>query len=449
MYLKDTDKTKKAKKVGYFRGTHRSAGATIVVEQDFVLKLVSFNKKVDITIDQTLTFAGKAPYRMLGGTLIERAGGQPTKTSFTWNEAAKGYTSVHEVAGQKRTEVIKDIDYTLADDSAVEVWVGQNPKVGDAVRVKSFDLTIAKMETQVNKILTAKESLTGGVKVRFFEVESVAQTRLIKSISRYDDQGNTLSLVMGPFELRRETEAQARNTEYSQDLFVLGMVKIDKAIGRTDKLRELVVAVDGDGSETFEDGPRQSVRDAGKGMRVIRVGKRYGKAEKATPAQIQEALAETNSYPITNPKIKALAARVTAGAKNDEEKVAKLVAFVHGYVKPYLSANAPNVYDLLEQKKGDCKSYALLFNNLARAAGVPAREVSGLLYTGDDLRRFGGHAWNEVVLGGVWVPIDATMGETEVDAGHISFGTEHKANRSMLTSLGKLSFRLVEVKSAP
>ena len=80
----------------------------------------------------------------------------------------------------------------------------------------------------------------------------------------------------------------------------------------------------------------------------------------------------------------------------------------------------PTIHDLIESKQGDCKSYALLFTTLARASGVPAREVSGLLYCGDDVKAFGGHAWNEVILNGVWVPVDASLNETEINATHIS-----------------------------
>lgn len=436
------------KKIGFVRGERKRQDGKIVEEQIMSLKLVSFNKKVEIWSKQTLVFQGTAPYRMLSATLIESAAGMDKKTTFTWRSGLD-YDSVHEVAGQKRTELIEGIDYTLADASGTEVWVQQNPKIGDTIRSRNFDPSDSKMDVHVSKILSSKESLAGGVKVRFYEVETEAKLHEIKSISRYDDQGNTLSAVIAVFELRREKEEQAKDTEYSQDLFVLGMVKIDKAIGHTTQLRELVVAVDGKEGAAFEDGPRQSVEDTGNGTRLIRIGKQHGKVQKATAAEIKEALAATNNYPIAHAKIKGLADKVTAGAKSDEEKVAKIVAFVHDYVTPYLSASAPNIYDLLEQKKGDCKSYALMFNNLARAAGVPAREVAGLLYTGDDQKAFGGHAWNEVVLNGVWVPVDASLGETEVDAGHVCFGPDHKATSKLLTSLGKLSFRLVEVKRAP
>jgi hypothetical protein len=74
---------------------------------------------------------------------------------------------------------------------------------------------------------------------------------------------------------------------------------------------------------------------------------------------------------------------------------------------------------------------------------VPSREVAGLLYIGDDAKAFGGHAWNEVVLDGVWVPVDASLNQTELDAGHISFGEDRAASGAMLQSLGKLSFKVI------
>ena len=79
--------------------------------------------------------------------------------------------------------------------------------------------------------------------------------------------------------------------------------------------------------------------------------------------------------------------------------------------------------------------------------GIPARDVSGLVYMGDQVKAFGGHAWNEVVLGGVWVPVDASRGQVEIDAGHICFGTDLRANKSLLETLGKLSFKVIESKA--
>src|SRR5207244_11485402 len=104
-------------------------------------------------------------------------------------------------------------------------------------------------------------------------------------------------------------------------------------------------------------------------------------------------LAETRAYPLSDPKVKALARVAVGDAVTPKDKVERLVHFVHDYITPSLTNTSPNIYDLMERKKGDCKSYALLFNTLARAAGIPARELNGLLYMGDDTRSLGGHAW--------------------------------------------------------
>jgi protein-glutamine gamma-glutamyltransferase len=437
----------KDKKIGYLRNERKRVDDKYVEEQLMSMKLVSFGQKIEISTAQTMVFEPAPTYRLVKAVLTEKNGPMAKKTTFTWNNRDRSYTTVHEVAGEARKSVLNDIDYTLGDASATEVWVRGKPKVGSVMLARSFDPGEQKMDAQTNKILTSKTSLAGGVKVHFYEVETVSKLRDFKTLARYDDHGTTLSADVLIFELRKETEEQAKDTQYSQDLFVMGMVKIDKGLGRTGKVAELVVAVDGKEAEVFEDGPRQSVVATDNG-RLVRLGKKYGKEQKATDAEIKEALAETNAYPITHAKIKDLADQVTEGARTPEAKVAKIVAFVHKYVRPHLSAQAPEIHDLLKSKKGDCKSYALMFNNLARAAGVPAREVSGLLYVGDDFKAFGGHAWNEVVLNGVWVPVDASMGETEVNATHICFGTEHRATKNLLTTLGKLSFRLVEVKSA-
>jgi len=265
----------------------------------------------------------------------------------------------------------------------------------------------------------------------------------VKTLGRMDADGLTLSQEVLAFELRREPEEQAKNTEFSQDLFVLGMVKVQRPLGPIQRVKELVLEISG-AEQAFEDGPRQSVV-ADDGKHYLRIGKRFGKESRATKEDIAENLRETNAYHITDPNVKTLADRAVGDAMTDAEKVRNITRFVHDYIRPTFINSVPNIHNLLERKAGDCKSYALLFTNLARAAGVPAREVSGLLYVGDDAKAFGGHAWNEVILNGVWVPIDATFNETEINATHLCFGTEKRAAKNLLETIGKLSVKVVEV----
>ncbi len=40
----------------------------------------------------------------------------------------------------------------------------------------------------------------------------------------------------------------------------------------------------------------------------------------------------------------------------------------------------PNALEVLESKKGDCNEHTVLFNALARAAGIPAKTAVGVVY---------------------------------------------------------------------
>lgn len=438
------------KKIGYFRtARERNAGTrsegTIREVEDMHLKLASFGQKSDVTITQTSIFEGQAPYRLMRAEMVQRT----PREKYTLVRNPGGFEYTLENDAEKSTKMIGDIDYDLADALAADLWIQRGPAAGTKATFKQFDVKDAKTYTIASKVLGAKSSLAGGVKVRYFEVENVSAKDMLTYLTRHDDQGRMLSNVIAIFELRLEPEDQAKSIEYSQDLFVLGMVKCDRKLGSTKRVTELVLDVSGKEGAFFENGPRQSVAPSPDGGRLLKLGKSHGKEVRATAKEIAECLEETNAYRINHPRVKALADKAVAGASTPEEKVRRIVDFVNGFVSPSMSAAMPSIHDLLDKQRGDCKSYALLVTNLARAAGIPAREVSGLLYIGDDQKAFGGHAWNEVVLGGVWVPVDASLRQTEVDATHVSFGTDTKAAKNLLTSLGKLSFKVIEVKSAP
>ena len=248
--------------------------------------------------------------------------------------------------------------------------------------------------------------------------------------------------------MRRETEEQAKNTEFSSDLFILGLAKIDRGIGDTSKLSSLVLEIKSKEGAMLPDGPRQTLLDMGDGVYHLRIGKQYGNPGKATDKDIAEALEETTAYPIGDAKVKELATEAIGDAKTDQDKVKKLCKFVNDFIKPSLAATLPRMHDLMERKSGDCKSYALMFTCLARAAGLPSREVSGFVYMGDAVKSFGGHAWNEVLLDGSWVPVDASMNQVDADPTHICLGTDKESSNNLLKTFGKLHFKLVEATTA-
>ena len=80
------------------------------------------------------------------------------------------------------------------------------------------------------------------------------------------------------------------------------------------------------------------------------------------------------------------------------------------------TASIPNAVQVLEMRAGDCNEHAVLLAALARAVGLPARVVAGVVYLDG---AFLYHAWNEVWLGDGWVSVDAALDQLPVDATHI------------------------------
>jgi transglutaminase-like putative cysteine protease len=113
------------------------------------------------------------------------------------------------------------------------------------------------------------------------------------------------------------------------------------------------------------------------------------------------------------------------GPKPADVDLAKAILdFVAGYIEivpesPY-SYHTTSVLDVLDNRTGDCTEHSQLFVTLARAAGLPAREVSGFVYGGDDRNpSLGGHAWVEVMIDGQWVGMDPTWEEVRLNKSHV------------------------------
>jgi transglutaminase-like putative cysteine protease len=132
-----------------------------------------------------------------------------------------------------------------------------------------------------------------------------------------------------------------------------------------------------------------------------------------------------------NPRIQAQA-RLVAGRERDAAKVAAALAqWVADNVRNEVGTTAPSALAAFERRRGDCSEHAALFVALARASGIPARPVSGLLYRN---RRFYYHAWAEVYLRG-WVAVDPELGELPADATHLRFVVGGLAQQMGLTRL--------------
>jgi transglutaminase-like putative cysteine protease len=143
---------------------------------------------------------------------------------------------------------------------------------------------------------------------------------------------------------------------------------------------------------------------------------RYGIEER--PAALRRALQLPEGY---NPRTHALAQRLRERFRDERALIAEVLAmfrrepFVYTLSPPPLGEHSVDEF-LFETRSGFCEHYASAFAVLMRAAGIPARVVTG--YQGGEVNTVGdylivrqaeAHAWTEVWLRDEgWVRVDPT-----------------------------------------
>jgi len=158
-------------------------------------------------------------------------------------------------------------------------------------------------------------------------------------------------------------------------------------------------------------------------------------------------LQETVRHPIHDPSIRKIIERVRSEHATDRARIEALLTFVSTQIEDSLTQEPLTVQDVLQTRKGDCTEHALLFTTLARALGIPTRQVHGLAYMGDDVQAFGLHEWNEVVLEERWHAVDPTFQEFDINPTHIRFGLSSQID-AVRNFFGDYRFELVTVQNA-
>jgi transglutaminase-like putative cysteine protease len=100
----------------------------------------------------------------------------------------------------------------------------------------------------------------------------------------------------------------------------------------------------------------------------------------------------------------------------------------------------PDALSTLDNRVGDCNEHAVLLAALARAAGIPARIETGLVYLNG---RFYYHAWNLLYIGN-WITADAVFGQLPADVTHIRFATGSQQQFNLLGVIGKVKIAVIK-----
>lgn len=149
---------------------------------------------------------------------------------------------------------------------------------------------------------------------------------------------------------------------------------------------------------------------------VIRggVATRAGPSPAAGGGRAADSVTAADRRPLASPRIKLESRRIAGQhATNPAAAVERLATWVASAIVPGTPSFGGAEATIL-RRRGDSSDRAELLVAMARALGIPARPVAGLLTSGGRPRY---RAWAEVWLGS-WQPVDPTLGQFPADGGH-------------------------------
>jgi transglutaminase-like putative cysteine protease len=118
-------------------------------------------------------------------------------------------------------------------------------------------------------------------------------------------------------------------------------------------------------------------------------------------------------------RVQEMARRASAGETHPSRIAGRMEQYVNRKLtnKNFSTALA-SAAEVAKNLEGDCTEHAVLLAAMLRAEKIPSRIAVGMVYVHRH-SAFGGHMWTEAWLDGRWIPLDATLGQQGIGAGHI------------------------------
>jgi len=299
------------------------------------------------------------------------------------------------------------------------------PEVGKEFRAHYFNpLTLAVEEITVKAERQEKLELDG----KLYDTVVLSNVTPMGTMTVWQArEGDVLKVAaMMGISLIRETAEQAKTgvEGTTEDFAFRTRVRTDKPIASPRQAKSLKVVLRGlvDTSMAISDS-RQKVEPVNpkSGEYLFRITVKDFDPRRSVLVPIrkqgfEDFLAPTPYVDCDSPKIKEQAAAIIGDIKKAYTACSKIREWIYKNLRVKADIGITrSASDVLESKSGVCRDYATLFAAFARAVGIPAKVVSGLVYLNDG---FYYHAWVECWVG-EWVPFDATMPTNFVDATHI------------------------------
>lgn len=373
--------------------------------------------------------------------------------TYTSAVIKQGEKYLETSSGGKSTKsiTIEPPKTSLDNDKQLGDWLKSSPKAGDEFDYKSSDFNGGEFNEHNShyKYISKRDLILNGVATTIHTLEQ--RDDRDDEVTRYDcdNNGRLIRGNLGPITFRLEEEDTARKLDSEGvDLIEASSVPTNVRMGDPRKLKQVLLKISGI-KYNLPNSQRQLQTTDGKGggWVTLMINRDFQSADKdpLSKEQLSKYLKSTPTIQSDNDLIKAKAQEITAGQETPKDKAKHIQEWVHNLIGKDVNRNSNTALEVLERKAGDCTEHALLFNALARAAGIPSREVTGLMYTQSPQPLFYWHAWNEIHDGKRWISVDPTWDEVFVDAGHLKISDDDTIK--IANSFGKVKIEIISFQT--
>jgi len=375
--------------------------------------------------------------------------------------------------GQEQVILIEPPNETLRDELAAAAMINERTAVGDSWEMSIYEPTLEPRQTlRARSVVTAVEqTVYNGVLTRVFRVETTILGKNLVSKAKVTERGEVLEDQVGDgaFTMRLEDEALAKDFEYVADVVVSAAVSTERPIPRPRQVTRMTARIEGITDEklivaderqsytlTVPDLPDEAssseTTESEHGTsHVLTVNKDDLETLPPTtipmrPEEFGSALKPGLFVQSGDEKIVNLARSIVGDESDAVEAMKALNRWVYRNIRKDFTASISNALDTLERRSGDCTEHSVLFVALARAVGLPAREVAGLVYSAEGGGAFFFHQWAEVYVG-KWVATDPTFGQPVADATHIKLTEGDILSQvRIMNVMGRLRIEIIDTE---
>jgi len=415
------------RKIGHLRIDRETAQGTVTTTQSLSILLNRSGKSIPLS-------------NMIRS--VESTGGVPlgfsTRTSMSAMDSTVNgerqsdgsFRIATTVGGSTRNSYIAWPGQALLNDAQRKAMLEASKQPGLRYRLQMFDpATQQVMDVAVEVMGNESVDLPGGTETLSHQRQRLHQDRGDQILDLWlDSQGRArkgvISMLGRQLEMIACDQACALAPEQDVDMFRAAMVDSPRPL--TPNLRDAFLryrmVIRGSGDTPIISTDEQRVLHLGGRDWQVDIGNAYPGGQ--PPPQPEDLLA--NDWLQSDaPAIRALAAEAVGSAVDNRQKMRRLRSFVSHYITQHgLDVGYASALEVVNTRQGDCTEYAVLLAAMARAEGIPARVVTGMVYAdryASTSRVFVPHEWVQAWVNGRWQSYDAAL--RHFDSTHIALDT--------------------------